>query len=393
MIYNQLIIQPKIWGNLTDYFNKNKLPHALLLYGNEGVGKEAHAIEFASFINCTAKHELESCGMCNSCRKMKILQHGNLKLIHPMPRKKTMKNFDSPLKSFSKSELEDYNNQLISKGKNPYYKINLLKSNSILINSIRSLKKDLTLSSIEKGWNIILIMEAEKLCYPNNISANSLLKILEEPPKKTLFILTTSNYSKIIDTVKSRCQTIFFPPIPIDKIYDTIDDSISDIDKLVIATISDGSIDVAKKIEIDIKGLYDNLKLFITSCYDTNCNYNSKVIEKINLIRRSSNNKNELSIFFKSIMIYFKDLFIYSNSKNIHDIVYKNLEEHYDKITKYNTDTDWDSCITVIENTCDYIERNAYTPLAINGMLIELKNIIDNKYYTAFDMRKWLGIE
>ena len=65
------------------------------------------------------------------------------------------------------------------------------------------------------------------------------------------------------------------------------------------------------KIESNIKGMYDNLKLFITSCYDTNCSYNSKVIEKISLIRRSYNSKNELSIFFKSIMIYFKDLLIF----------------------------------------------------------------------------------
>ena len=72
MIYEKLIIQPKIWGKLTDYFTKNKLPNAILIHGNEGIGKEAHAIEFASFINCDNKIKLESCGTCNSCMKMKF---------------------------------------------------------------------------------------------------------------------------------------------------------------------------------------------------------------------------------------------------------------------------------------------------------------------------------
>ena len=75
-------------------------------------------------------------------------------------------------------------------------------------------------------------------------------------------------------------------------------------------------------------------------------------------------------------MIYFKDLFIFSKSKDIDNIIYKNLEDHYSKITNYNADTSWDSCITTIENTYDYIERNASLPLAINGMIVELKNII-----------------
>ena len=76
----------------------------------------------------------------------------------------------------------------------------------------------------------------------------------------------------------------------------------------------------------------------------------------------------------------------------MYNIVYKNLEGHYNKITNYNTDAKWDLCITIIENTCDYIDRNAYSPLAINGMIIELKNIINNKSDINFDMHEWLEI-
>ena len=390
MIYKELITQPLLWERLTEYHIKNKLPNALLLYGNDGAGKEAHALEFASFINCNRRSDRKSCGLCSSCMKMKTFQHGNLKLIHPMPNKKTTKSSQSPLSSFSKSELEDYNNQLLLKGKEPYYKLKLPKANSILINSIRALKKELSLSSIEEGWNVILILDAEKLCYPNNVSANSLLKILEEPPEKTLFILITSNYARIIDTIKSRCQNIFFPPIEINKIYNTIDSSINENDKLVIATISNGSMNLAKKIEQDLDIVYENLKSFISCCYDSGYKNNSLIIDKISIMKRSNNSLDSTAIFFRSIMIYFKDLFIFSKSKDIDNIIYKNLEGHYSKITNHNADTSWDSCITIIENTYDYIERNASLPLAVNGMIVELKNIINNKTHAIFDMHEWI---
>ena len=75
-----------------------------------------------------------------------------------------------------------------------------------------------------------------------NVSANALLKILEEPPPKTLFILTTSSYSKIIDTIKSRCQNIFFPRISNNKLSQFMKNNISDIDKEIITNISNGNI-------------------------------------------------------------------------------------------------------------------------------------------------------
>ena len=219
MIYNNLIMQPKIWAKLNNYLKKGKLPNAFLFYRDSGAGKEAHAIELAALINCLNMKNFKSCGECGSCKKMKILQHGNLKIIHPMPRgKKNISSDSSPFDSLSKSDMEDYKKNVFLKSQNPYHKIKLAKSNSILINSIRSLKKDLFLTPIEQGWNIVLILDAEKLCYPNNVSANSLLKILEEPPEKTLFILITSNYSKIINTIKSKCQQIFFPSLTTEEI-------------------------------------------------------------------------------------------------------------------------------------------------------------------------------
>ena len=387
MIYSNLIIQPNPWNKLNNYFHKQKLPNALLFYGNNGIGKEGHAIEFAAFINCIQPNHNRGCGECISCQKIKTFQHGNLKLIHPLPtgKKNSVK---SPLENLTKSELENYQDMLSSKSTNPYYKIELPKSNSILVNSIRSLKKDLSLSKIEKGWNIIIILEAEKLCYPNNIAANALLKILEEPPEKTLFILITSNHSKIIETIKSRCQSIFFPKIPYNKLYEFMDKNLSDEDKNIIANVTDGDISLIKNLDISIVEIYDDLKIFIKSCYSTKYEYNEVMIGRINALKRTSNIK--LSIFFRIIMIYFKDLFVFAESKDIKYIIYKNLDKHYNKIINHYNQSNWDSCIDIVENTLNNIYKNASIPLCINGMIIEIQELINGNKNKKNDINNWL---
>ena len=78
-------------------------------------------------------------------------------MIHPLPGNNKQKSSSSPLEYLTKSELENYQGMLSLKSANPYYKIKVPKAKSILINSIRYLKSELSLSSIEKGWNIVII--------------------------------------------------------------------------------------------------------------------------------------------------------------------------------------------------------------------------------------------
>ena len=94
-------------------------------------------------------------------------------------------------------QLESLEKKLKDKGSNPYANIEFKTANTIIINSIREIKKELNLSIEEKCTRIFIIIQAEKLCYPNNESANALLKILEEPPPNNLFILITSDISKM----------------------------------------------------------------------------------------------------------------------------------------------------------------------------------------------------
>ena len=206
MIYNDLITHNKILSYLQSTIKNNTIPNAFLFYGNKGIGKIAYAIEFSASLLCLNPTDNWSCGQCNSCMKIKNNQHENINYILPTRNKNNNKNDTS----LGKEEIDLIQNNMAEKLKNPYHDISDKKIQSIPIKSIREIRKKISLGSLTNSYNINIITDAEKLCFPRQEAANALLKILEEPHEKNLFILCTSNFSKIIDTISSRCIKLHF---------------------------------------------------------------------------------------------------------------------------------------------------------------------------------------
>ena len=179
MIYSDLILNKYTFDKLISFHNKDHLPNAFIFHGNEGVGKEAHALEFFAFINCEKNNRRYACGQCKSCNKVKKIQHELLNIIVPLPKTKSLSKNDDPLNALSTKEQTELINQFSEKGKNPYYKIALDKANTIIINSIKNINNISSLSIPEGQIKLHLIFEAEKMCYPKQESANALLKMLE----------------------------------------------------------------------------------------------------------------------------------------------------------------------------------------------------------------------
>ena len=135
MIYNDLLLNKKIFNQLTNYYKNNKIQNAYIFHGQEGVGKEAHAIEFFALINCDNQLDtFSACRKCNSCIKILSLQHELLNIILPLPRNKAIDKNDSALKALNEKQIKEITNISILKGQNPYYKMKLDKANTILIN-------------------------------------------------------------------------------------------------------------------------------------------------------------------------------------------------------------------------------------------------------------------
>ncbi len=378
MFYSQLVHNKKNWSWLTTSYNRNKLPHALLFHGNSGCGKEGHAIELTALINCKSSSSNGACGLCPDCTKLKSFQHPNVYLIIPYPKRKSLTKNDSPDKSLNNNDIDTLVQLKKQKGKDPYKLMELSGANTILINSIRHIKKELYKTSIESGWKVVLVFQAEKLCIPTPESANALLKILEEPPDKTLFILTSNHSSLILDTIKSRCQQTYFPPLNFNDIVSIINNNKkSDEELKIIFHITNGDINLIKKI---LKSPYnilleaeELLNLIIDSDYEKW----GKFSEKIGKTKRLGEINWQQPMKF--LLVIIRDILLVSKKSNNDYLALPKLHSKYIDITKNYPIADWNLCLHIIEDTINHIQNNGYLPLMINSMAIEVNRILNGE--------------
>ena len=389
MIYDSLMIHTEIWNNLLNVVSSERLPHALLLHGNDGSGKEAHAIELSALINCNLRSENGACGNCPSCKKIKSFQHGNIKLILPYPRGKISSSNDPSIRGLTEKNIEKLREMMLEKGKNPYARIEIENARTILINSIREVKKELYMSRIDDGWTVVLIFEAEKLCIPQATSANALLKVLEEPPEKTIFILVTSEVSAMMDTIRSRCQQIYFPPLSSASIKEVlIKNNVPENKTKVISNIASGNVRLALDLSENIDELFSDLKLMIKAFYSSSPTTWQEVINRTSTLKRRS--LNELSYFFRTSILYMRDLHLAKYDSSDDNLIFTNLDTHLRKIIIDYPNANWNECINILENTFENIQRNGYLPLMITTMLIEIKQQILGKKLKPFSIHDWV---
>ncbi len=203
MNFNAVIGQTHIKNHLKTSANNGRIPHAQLFVGNEGTGTLAMAIAYAQYILCGENNET-----CNL--KFEKLAHPDLHFAFPVATNTKVKRH-----AVSNLFLEEWRAFVHTQ---PYgnlfdwYKLLEVenKQGNIGVDEAQDIVKKLSLKSFEGGYKIMLIWMADKL---NNAAANKLLKLIEEPPEKTVFLLITEHEDQIINTIRSRCQVLHFPPL------------------------------------------------------------------------------------------------------------------------------------------------------------------------------------
>lgn len=357
MIYQNLIINTKIWEQLEKMYQTKKIPHALLFHGPDGSGKEAHAIELAALLNYKTKADLE---------KIKIFQHPNIQLITPLIKDKKINKNSNALDALSTKSLEEYIDFKKQKMLNPYKKITFQKTSTILINSIRDIKKNTQYHNSER-YMVYLIFEAEKLCYPKNEAGNALLKVLEEPPSKTIFILVTSYKEKILDTILSRCCDFYYQKLTNDEIVKYLKNNhYQHENNNLLIKLCDNNLNlIIKMIEekIDLNLMIEKSKKLIEIAINNKPHQECvRFIEKL-----FQKNKIEFEIYIKVLIIMLSDFDKLNN--NYGDIMIINKNEKMKKL-------DYITCIKIIEKYCNQLSKNLNPAIGIFAMMIEIKKTL-----------------
>jgi DNA polymerase-3 subunit delta' len=214
MNFSQIPGQKAVIDRLRCSVTENRVSHALLFYGPEGSGKFAIALAFARFISCERRSHEDACGVCPSCVKYNKLIHPDLHFVFPVIKKKTG---SEPV---SDTYITQWRYMVL---RSPYFSLSTWteamevanEQASIFVAEAAEIIRKLSLKSFESDFKIMIIWLPEKM---NPETANKLLKIIEEPPEKTLFILVSEEDDKLLPTITSRCQHIRIPAISSEEI-------------------------------------------------------------------------------------------------------------------------------------------------------------------------------
>ncbi|PWH83904.1 DNA polymerase III subunit delta' [Algibacter marinivivus] len=210
MLFEDILGQEHIKKHLSQSVDNGRIPHAQLFVGNEGSGTLPMALAYAQYILCSNSDGENNTGneACNL--KFKNFSHPDLHFAFPVTTSSKVKS--KPVSSFYLEEWRQLLNEQPYGNLFDWYKLLGVdnKQGQIGVDEAHEIVKSLTLKSYEGGYKVMLIWMAEKM---NTACANKLLKLIEEPPNKTIFLLIAEDEEQIINTIRSRCQVLHFPPL------------------------------------------------------------------------------------------------------------------------------------------------------------------------------------
>ncbi len=205
MQFRDIIGQQEVKDRLIQSVQEGRVPHAQLFTGPAGVGKLQLAIAYAQYLNCPHHTDHDSCGVCPTCLQYRNLQHPDLHFVFPI------------VKDDKKDVCDDYFadfRKLLSERRyfdiDDWYKAIGVETKQGMIYEKESseILRKLSLKAFGDGYKIMIIWQPEKM---NATCANKLLKLLEEPPEKTVFLLVSEHPEQLLSTILSRVQQIRVP--------------------------------------------------------------------------------------------------------------------------------------------------------------------------------------
>lgn len=203
MQFKEAVGQQHIKEKLIGMVNSGKIPHALMLLGPEGNGALPIALAMAQYIQCENKQLEDSCGVCSSCIKNKKLIHPDVHFTYPVVSKKSG---EPPI---SKDYISEWRSAVLS---NSYMNANDWLQNigaenrqgNITVRECHEIIRSMNIKTYESDYKIQIIWLAEFL----KEAGNTLLKVIEEPPASTIFILIVENIEMVLNTIISRTQIV-----------------------------------------------------------------------------------------------------------------------------------------------------------------------------------------
>lgn len=383
MCWERVIGQHHAKDILIAAIRRGCVAHAYCIWGPDGVGKDALAIEFARVLNCSTPvvrdNCIEACDHCKDCLQISMLQHPNVQLIFSLPAasKSGSNDDESPILRLTDDQISQIQEQLLLKARNPYHDISIPHATQIRIAAIRDVRRTLQLSPpVGHGWRVVIISEADAMTLE---AANAFLKTLEEPHARTTLILTTSRPDKLPPTVLSRCQRIHCGYLDEESIAMALvqREQVPLERARILAALAQGS--YARALKLSLAADEDVLT-------DTAIHFLRLVLkqgrfrtELLTMIEQQLNvyDRMQVILLLRMILTWFHDAYrlsLHGSSAEPY-LVFRhgNLRQALARFVERFAPHSYDTAIAAVESAITAIENNAQIPLTLVTLAIRLR--------------------
>ncbi len=341
MRFSDIIGHERVKDVLLRSVLEERVGHAYVFEGPNGVGRQSAAKAFAQLLLCERPTKDGACGECKSCRMCETESHPDVRII---------------------------SNQLYNSSK---------KSNDILVDTVRGMKNEIYIKPYLSDRKIYIVPRADTM---NVYAQNSLLKVLEEPPEYCCIILLAENSDLFLPTVLSRTVVLRFGEILADEIRKFLLNThpeLSEADATIMANTCDGSIDRALKLiaDKDTFEFRENVACELSNLLENN----KRSIYRFSLFLKR--NKEEISFVLNVMKSFFRDLLYIKSTGDEEQAVNSDLVL---SLKKFKENVSEGNLIKVLETIFkyeDYFSKNINYATAVQCMSMELWEEIHDRGY------------
>ena len=357
MLFKEIIGNNSVKKQLIEAVRNNRISHAQLFSGKSGSAKLALALAYAQFLNCENRTAVDSCGICSSCLKFNNLSHPDLHLVIPVLKTKEVQ------KPVSDHFIGQWRNFIIN---NYYGSLNGWidsfgtenksgQQGAIYKDEANNIHKKLSLKNYEAEYRVVLIWMPERM---NLEVSNKLLKLFEEPPRGTIFLLVTENANRLLPTIISRLQTIKIADFTSEDIVNHFGDKVLSLEKAKqLRNLTNADLGKITQILEDKEGeldLFTDFSVWMRLTYKMDVQGISKWVDNLSLKGRKQQN-----LFLSYAIKMVRECLIYNFAS---DSLLKTNENEFAFLTKFSPFIHEENSVMItekLEESIKAINRNA----------------------------------
>ncbi|PID88415.1 MAG: DNA polymerase III subunit delta [Bacteroidia bacterium] len=378
MLFRDIAGRERIKKGLIRMVQSGRTSHALLFTGKEGCGNLAMAVAFAQYIFCHNRGEDDACGECPACRKVNRLIHPDFHFVYPVIKKKST---DNPV---SEDFLEQWREFFLASSYHSYDRwLELLqvenKQASIFTRESENMLKKMNYKPYEAEYKIMVIWKADKM---NVSTANKLLKIIEEPPERTIFLMVTESTDNMLATILSRTQIIRIPKMSKSDIVSELGKNYELSSSLTneIAQIADGSYTEACKLAEQKNDDTDSDSYFAQFTELMRKAYTFQVADLLTWTEQMSKTGRERQKKFLSYSLrLIRENFIMNvSADNQEDMIFLNEKERAfaQNFSRFINKNNIFGVYSQLSEAYNHIERNGYSHLIFLDLSLKLASLL-----------------